>query len=301
MIYLVDASVYIFRAYHAMQADVTDRDGNPSHAVYGFARFLSDLIERVRPERIVVAFDQRRPGCYRSRIYPAYKANRDPQPVDLMLQFRRCFELCQLVGITAIGHAEYEADDIIGSLCSRMRASGIPSTLITRDKDLAQLMREGDVYWDYGSGLQLSYHDIERRFDVAPERFADYLALTGDAVDNIRGVPGIGPKTAAALMKHFACLEDLYEGLSRVGSLKFRGAAQLPAKLLEHRDAAYLARQLTMIVCDMQLDVDDAGLYRRTPNMDALMDFYAEQGFGPMLRQQAQRIAQMPLSRSLSQ
>ena len=121
--------------------------------------------------------------------------------------------------------AEYEADDIIGTLVTAFRRDGVRSTVITRDKDLAQLIREGDVYWDFGGRDPYSYHDIERHFGVAPERFADYLALTGDTVDNIPGVPGVGPKTAAALMKEFASLDELYGDLDRVTALKMRGAA----------------------------------------------------------------------------
>ncbi|HEY4873327.1 MAG TPA: 5'-3' exonuclease H3TH domain-containing protein, partial [Steroidobacteraceae bacterium] len=136
--------------------------------------------------------------------------------------------------------------------------------------------------------------EIEKRFGVIPERFADYLALTGDSVDNIRGVPGIGPKTAAALMKEFACLEDLYAGLERVARLKLRGALGLPERLLMHREAAFLARRLTMIACDMPLEVDVGGLRRRPPDASALASFYDHHGFGPLLRRQSERLAQIP-------
>ena len=190
LIFLIDASVYVFRAYHSVLPDMRDRDGHPMHAVFGFARFLGDLIERVRPRYIAVAFDQRRANSYRNRIYPAYKANRERAPADLVLQFERCRELCRHLGLPVFVDPEYEADDIIGSLASLMRDEGVRSAFITRDKDLAQLMRDGDVFWDFGAREQFGYHDIERHFGVLPERFADYLALTGDDVDNIPGVPG---------------------------------------------------------------------------------------------------------------
>jgi DNA polymerase-1 len=296
VIYLIDASVYVFRAYHSMLPDMADRDGNPVHAVFGFARFLGDLIERARPEYIAVAFDKSLTSCFRSRIYPAYKANREPAPVDLSLQFDRCFEFCRHIGVTAIGSADYEADDIIGSLAMRMRQAGRCATVVSRDKDLAQLIREGDIYWDYTSRERFAYVDIERRFGVAPERFADYLALTGDAVDNIPGVPGIGPKTAAVLMREFASIDELYEGLSRVALLKLRGAATVVAKLIEHREAAYLARQLTVIACDAPLEVEEAALRRRLPDITALTSFYDHHRFGPLLRKQTERIAQLPLT-----
>jgi DNA polymerase I len=296
LIFLVDASVYVFRAYHSMLPDRVDRDGNPVHAVFGFARFLGDLIERVRPRYVAVAFDQRLASSYRNRIYPPYKANREPAPVDLVLQFQHCRELCRHLGLPEFVSPEYEADDIIGTLGCLMREEGIRSAFITRDKDLAQLVRSGDLYWDFGAREQFGYHDIERHFGVAPERFADYLALTGDDVDNIPGVPGIGHKTAASLMKAFDSLDDLYANLGRVIGLKLRGARTLSERLREHRESVFLARKLTHITCDLQLGVAVEGLRRRRPDAPALADLYDRLGFGPFLRRQSERLAQIPLN-----
>ena len=296
MIYLVDASVYVFRAYYSMLPAMPDRDGNPAHALFGFARFLGDLIENVRPAYIAVAFDHACTDSFRSRIYPPYKANRDPAPPGLTLQFERCFEFCRLAGIAAFGAREYEADDIIGSIARTMRAEGICATLVSCDKDLAQLVREGDVYWNYGSRERLRYADIERRFGVVPERFADYLALAGDAVDNIPGVPGVGRKTAAALMREFDSLDQLYADLERLATLKLRGTAALIARLRAHRDAAYLARRLTLIECEVPLPLKTNELCRRAPDLAGQGGFFDYHGFGPMLRRQAERIAQLPVS-----
>jgi DNA polymerase-1 len=293
LIFLIDASVYVYRAYHSVLPDIVDADGNPVHAVFGFARFLGDLIERIRPRHIAVAFDQRLSNSYRSRIYPAYKANRDPTPVHLTRQFEHCRQVCQHLGVAAFIHPEYEADDIIGTLSCLMRDEGVRSAFITRDKDLAQLVRNGDVFWDYGARDQFGYHDIQRYFGVAPERFADYLALTGDTSDNIPGVPGIGPRTAAALMKEFESLDELYADLGRVADLKLRGARTLSERLREHRESAYLARQLTRITCDLELGVGADGLQRRRPDVGALGHFYDQLGFGPFLRRQGDRLAQL--------
>jgi len=296
VIYLVDASVYVFRAYYSMLPDMVDRDGNPTHAVFGFARLIADLIERVRPAYLAVAFD--RSGAarsFRNRIYPAYKANREPPPAGLALQVERCMQFCRLLGVTVVGSPEYEADDLIGSLACKMRREGVSATLVTRDKDLAQLIREGDFLWDYGSRERLPYCDVARRYGVAPERFADYLALAGDAVDNIPGVPGVGPKTAAALMREFTSLEELYEAPERIARLAIRGAAGLHARLLRHRDAAYLARRLTHIACDVPLEVERDALRRRLPDLAALAGFFDQQRFGPLLRTQAERLSRLPL------
>ena len=295
MIFLIDASVYVFRAYHSVLPDMRDRDGNPVHAVFGFARFLGDLIERVRPAYLAVAFDQRRALSYRNRIYPPYKANRDRAPADLSLQFERCRELCRHLGVAAFVDPDYEADDIIGTLATSMRAHGVRSAFITRDKDLAQLMRDGDLFWDFGARAQFGYHDIERHFGVAPERFADYLALTGDEVDNIPGVPGIGHRTAVGLMKHFPSLDALYANLAAVAALKLRGATSLAARLAEHREAVYLARRLTRIACDLRLEVAHEGLRRQMPDLPALAALYDQLGFGTFLRRQGERLAELPM------
>ena len=271
-----------------------DRDGNPVHAVFGFARFLGDLIERVRPTYIAAAFDERRAASYRSRNYPAYKANRERAPRDLASQMRCCRELCRHLGVAEFVDAEYEADDLIGTLACVMRAQGVRAAFISRDKDFAQLMRDGDLFWDFGAREQFGYHDIERHFGVPPERFADYLALTGDQVDNIPGVPGIGHRTAAMLMKAFGSLDELYADLAGVARLPLRGAATLGARLAAHRESVYLARQLTRIACDLSLGASSSTLRRQLPDLPSLAHFYDRLGFGPFLRRQAERLAQLP-------
>ena len=291
MIYLIDASVYVFRAYYSMPPDMVDGDGNPAHATFGFARFLGDLIERAQPRYIAVAFDESLTTSFRNQIYPAYKANRDPAPADLKLQFARCREFCRHAGIPAFSHAEYEADDIVGTLMTRCRSEGLRATLVTRDKDYAQLIRAGDVYWDYADNVRYRYDEIEDRFGVAPERFADFLALMGDSVDNIKGVPGVGAKTAAALMKEFVSLEEIYDNLDRIADLPIRGAGKLAAKLIEHREAAFFARRLTEIACNMPLEIGRLDLLRRPPDVAALTEFFDRHNFGPMLRRQAERLA----------
>lgn len=292
MIFLVDASVYVFRAYHSQLPDMADRDGNPVHAVFGFARFLGDLLERIRPGYVGVAFDQRLATSYRNRIYPAYKANREPAPAGMARQFEYCRELCRHLGLAAFVDPDFEADDLIGTLSCLMRAEGIRSAFITRDKDLAQLVRDGDLLWDFGARTQLGYRDVGRQFGVMPEGFADFLALTGDTSDNIPGVPGIGPKIAATLMRKFGSLDELYANIGRVAALGLRGGSALGERLAAHRDAAFLARQLTRIVCDLPLGVTAADLRPRAPDLAALGALYDRLGFGPLLRRQAERLAE---------
>jgi DNA polymerase-1 len=292
IVYHIDASYFIFRAYYSMPPDMVDRDGNATHALYGFARFLCDFLETVRPEHLSVAFDESLRGetSFRCGIYPAYKANRELPPADLKRQFALCREFCRHLGVAEFASSEYEADDIIGTLTARVRAAGLTNVVVSRDKDLSQLIRHGDVYWDYTGNARYHYHDIGARFGAVPESIADFLALTGDSVDNIPGVPGIGKKTAAELFAHFGSLDDLYANLERVATLKLRGAATLAAKLLAHKEAAYLARRLTGIVCDMPLHATPEDLRRGSPDGGALHTFFDTHGFGNILRQQARRI-----------
>ena len=205
-VHLVDASYFVFRAYYSVGIEMTDVNDEPVNALYGFGRFLGDLLEEAKPAHIAVAFDESLSSSFRNGIYPAYKANREPAPPELKRQFALCRELCRLLGIAEFSSPTHEADDIIGTIATRFRERGHSSVLVTRDKDLAQLIRDGDAYWDYAGERRYGYDDIEGQFGVKPERMADFLALTGDTVDNIPGIPGVGPKTAAALLREFASL-----------------------------------------------------------------------------------------------
>jgi 5'-3' exonuclease len=292
VVYLIDASVYVFRAWYSMPPDMQDADGNPTHALYGFARFLCDLIEKRKPQYLAAAFDQSLGAVgFRERIYPAYKANREPAPAELKRQFVLCREFCRHLGVAEFAHQEFEADDLIGTLATRMRRSGLRVTVVSRDKDLSQLVGPGDVYWDYSEAAEYRYEEIAGRFGVLPERMADYLALTGDSVDNIPGVPGVGPKTATALMSEFASLDALYADLPRAATLAVRGAARLPEKLALHREAAYLAQSLTRIHCAVPLAAEREQLLRSQPKLESITEFCQQHGFGAMLARQAGRIA----------
>jgi 5'-3' exonuclease len=291
MLYLVDASVFIFRSWHAVPIDVVDGDGNPVNAVLGFARFLCELLERESPRHVAVAFDESLEQGYRNEIYPAYKANRDPAPVELKRQFALCREVCKALGVAQFGSSRYEADDIIGTLATRARAINIPVTIVSRDKDLTQLVSTADWYWDAIADLRYGYGQIEKRFGVIPERMADFLALTGDAVDNIPGVPGIGRKTAQKLLEHFDSLAGVFAHLADIPKLRFRNAGFVASCLAEHREAALLSRQLTGIACDMPLPVSRVGdLRRHAPDLAMLETFCNANGFGRVLREQGRRL-----------
>jgi len=294
-IYLIDASVFIFRAYYSVPTTLTNSDGEPVNAVHGFGRFIGDLLESESPKHIAVAFDQSLTTSFRNQLYPPYKANREPAPVELKRQFAWCRDLCRAYGIAEFSSDSYEADDLIGTLVLQARVQGKRSIVVTRDKDLSQLIRPGDIYWDYIGETRYEYHEIPGRFGVLPERMADFLALTGDAVDNIQGVPGIGKKTASTLLQHYESLDHLYGDLDAVLKLKIRNAGFVVGQLRDYREAAFLARRLTAIACDAPLQAELAHLKRRAPNMSSFNSLCDSLGFGRLLRNQAERIIEKDL------
>jgi 5'-3' exonuclease len=291
MQYLIDASVYVFRAYYSMPDDMVDDAGNPINALYGFCRFLGDFMEQVTPEFLGVAFDESLSSSFRTEIYPAYKANRDPAPEELKRQFQQCRRFVRALGVMEIASPRYEADDLIGTLVEHGRRKGRPSTIVSRDKDLTQLLREDDVFWDFAGKGKLGYGQIPASFGVPPEQIADFLALAGDAVDNIKGVPGVGKKTAEVLLSHFGSLDDIYDNLDRVHEVNVRGAKTLGAKLERHREDAILARRLTGIACDAPIDGAEKALQPSAPDLGAINALFDEAGIGVALRRQAERVS----------
>ena len=283
-VYLIDASIYVFRAWHTMPDEFNDSDGWPTNAVQGFARFLLDVLERERPKHIAVAFDEALDFCFRNALYPAYKANREPAPETLKRQFAHCKTLCAALGLNVLGHGEYEADDLIGSALQHARAAGHRGIILSADKDLSQLLHIGDEQWDYARNQRWGAHGVRARHGVEAHQIADYLALSGDAVDNIPGVPGIGAKTAAILLAHFGDLDSLLARVEEVPFLRFRGAAQAAVKLREHRNNALLFRQLTTIACDVPLGEAAPRFARGQSEASSLNAICETLRFGPMTR-----------------
>ncbi len=289
-VYLVDASVYIFRAWFSMPDEFVNHAGEPTNAVYGFSGFLCSLLEQTAAEHVAVAFDESLTSSYRNEIYPEYKANRDPAPVELKRQFGWARSVAEAMGLSCYGDDRYEADDLIGTLAEYWRARGHPICIVTADKDLAQLVREADYWWDFSRNQKLDARKLTEKFGVMPEQMADYLALTGDAVDNIPGVPGIGPKSAAALLGHFGDLDSLYARVEEVPTLAIRGAKSIRKKLVDHREAAELARKLTVIETAVESALVAPDLARGEVDATRLNRLFDELAFGGMLRQRCLRV-----------
>ena len=244
-VYLIDASIYVFRAWHVLPDTLVDRQGEPAHAVHGFVDFLAQFHQLVRAEHVAVCFDTSLTHSARNELFPAYKANRDPAPPELIAQFRRCREITRQAGFAEFANRRFEADDLIATLCGVAHADGHPATVVTGDKDLAQLVRDDGEWWDFARDRRLNADGVRKTFGVRPDQIADMLALAGDRIDNIPGVPGIGVSTAGRLLSRWDNLDTLYANLPGVSTMKFRGAARIARLLAEHESTVRLARQLT--------------------------------------------------------
>lgn len=248
-VYLVDASVYVFRAWFSVAEGVTDTAGRQANAVFGYGRFLCDLVERCRPSYIACAFDASLTSSFRNDLYPDYKANRPLPPPELERQFRVCRALTEAMGIRTLAADRYEADDLIGTLAWSLRDDVDGCVFVTADKDYAQLLAGCDYWWDAARDRWLDQDSAAAHIGVAPHQVADWLALAGDSIDNIPGVPGVGGKTAAALLTALGSLEAIYAAPEAVAGLPLRGAARIQRLLEAHRERAFLSRELSRICC----------------------------------------------------
>lgn len=277
-VYLIDASVYVFRGWFALPASMADADGQPINALHGFADFLARLISQVQPTHIAVAFDESLTSSFRNSIDPNYKANRESAPPELKAQFARCRTLCDALGLWHMASAEFEADDYIATLTRQAQADGQPVVIVSRDKDLVQLLGPQDSLWDFAADQHIRADDVPAKFGVRADQMLDYQALVGDAVDNIPGIAGIGPKAAVALLDVFDSLDAIYEGLDSVLDLPVRGAKRLHRLLGEQREEAYRSYELARLRDDVPLP--SGPLLWSPPQPGSLQDAALSTGLG---------------------
>lgn len=292
-LYLIDASIYIFRAYFSMPASMTDKTGEVNHAVYGFTQFMLDFLEFLNTEPgtspVSVAYDESLNTCYRNALFPDYKTNRDEPDDNMMYQVARCQEITGLLGLHYLSLYDYEADDIIGTIVRQM-GDAYRSVILTRDKDLGQLLMRDDVLWDFAANTRMDSAAVSEKFGVRPDQIADYLALAGDTVDNIPGVSGVGGKTAAALLNTFNTVDELYDRLPEVSSTGIRGAKKLQEKLEAAREEVRLYQSITAINREAPLAVDHDLLVPGSIDVAGVMDFCDRMDFGNRIRERVQRL-----------
>ncbi|WP_422422577.1 DNA polymerase I [Pseudomonas sp. GZD-222] len=275
---LVDGSSYLYRAFHALPPLTTSK-GMPTGAVKGVLNMLKSLRRQYPDSLFAVVFDAKG-GTFRDEMFAEYKANRPSMPDDLRVQIEPLHASVRALGYPLLCVEGVEADDVIGTLARSSAAAGRPVIISTGDKDMAQLVDGHITLVNTMTGTVLDVPGVHEKFGVGPEHIIDFLALMGDKVDNIPGVPGVGEKTAVGLLTGIGGgLRELYENLDKVPSLAIRGAKTLPAKLEEHRDAAFLSYELATIKIDVPLEVEVDELVCGQPDREALLELYTEMEF----------------------
>jgi len=230
-VYLIDSSAYIFRSYFAGENRYWNPAGQPVGAVHGFARFLLRLLLEQQPTHLLAAFDESLFSGFRHQLYPDYKANRALPDADLAFQLEACQSVAVSLGVAVQASTEWEADDLIASAARFARERQYQVIILTRDKDLQQLLLGSTSIWDYGFSQPVTRRDFVDRWGFEPEQWPDWQALVGDPVDCIPGIAGVGAKTATALMQLYPDLESLIADPEAAAGLAVRGAASLPARL----------------------------------------------------------------------
>ncbi|WP_153789286.1 DNA polymerase I [Pseudomonas sp. EMN2] len=275
---LVDGSSYLYRAFHALPPLTTSK-GLPTGAVKGVLNMLKSLRKQYPDSLFAVVFDAKG-GTFRDAMFAEYKANRPSMPDDLRVQVEPLHASVRALGYPLLCVEGVEADDVIGTLARSSAAAGRPVIISTGDKDMAQLVDGHVTLVNTMTGSVLDVAGVHEKFGVGPEHIIDFLALMGDKVDNIPGVPGVGEKTAVGLLTGIGGgLSDVYQNLEKVAGLAIRGAKTLAAKLEEHRDAAFLSYELATIKCDVELDVEVDALVCGEPDREALLALYTEMEF----------------------
>ncbi|AZM97232.1 DNA polymerase I [Vreelandella venusta] len=277
-IVLVDGSSYLYRAFHALPP-LTTSNGQPTGAVKGVLNMLKRLIKDYPESPMAVVFDA--PGkTFRDEMYSDYKAHRPPMPDDLRSQIKPLHACVKALGLPLLCIEGVEADDVIGTLAHRATQAGRDAVISTGDKDMAQLVNDHITLVNTMKEETLDETGVKEKFGLPPSLIIDFLALMGDKVDNIPGVPGVGEKTAIGLLQGMeGGLETIYGDLERVKTLSFRGAKTLPKKLEEHREQAFLSYQLATIKTDCELPVGLDDLDIAHPDREALVELYKEMEF----------------------
>lgn len=280
---LVDGSSYLYRAFFALPPLTTSK-GQPTGAVRGVISMLRKLLEDYSPTQVAVVFDA--PGkTFRDEMFEEYKAQRPPMPDDLRAQIEPLYAVIRAMGLPLIIKAGVEADDVIGTLARQAEAEGKHVVISTGDKDMAQLVSEHITLVNTMSNTVYDVAEVQSKYGVGPELIIDLLALQGDSADNIPGVPGVGEKTALALLQGIGGVEAIYANLDKVPELTFRGAKTMPKRLEEHRELAFLSYQLATIKVDCELEETLDDLTIQPNNTAELTQLFTELEFKSWLEE----------------
>jgi DNA polymerase-1 len=270
---LVDGSSYLYRAYHAFPP-LTNSAGEPTGAMYGVLNMLKSLLVQYSPTHVAVVFDAKG-KTFRDELFEHYKSHRPPMPDDLRSQIEPLHEMVRAMGLPLLAVSGVEADDVIGTLALEAEKKGHAVLISTGDKDMAQLVTPGITLINTMTNTILGPEEVEQKYGVPPSLIIDFLAMMGDSSDNIPGVPGVGEKTAQALLQGLGGMQSIYDNLDKVADLTFRGAKTMAAKLEQNRDVAFLSYQLATIKTDVELDQPCEALRVSEPDVNALQALFS--------------------------
>ncbi|CAK3869530.1 DNA polymerase I [Vibrio crassostreae] len=256
----------------------------PTNAVYGVVNMLRSMMRQFASDRIAVIFDAKG-KTFRDDMYPEYKANRPPMPDDLRCQIEPLHNVIRAMGLPLISIPGVEADDVIGTLASQASAIGMPVLISTGDKDMAQLVDDNVTLINTMTNVVMDREGVIEKFGIPPELIIDYLALMGDKVDNIPGVPGVGDKSATALLQGIGSIEKLYQNLDDIAALGFRGSKTMAKKLIDNKDNAEMSYELATIKLDVELEETPESLVKAQPNTDELIKLYGQLVFKSWLNE----------------
>ncbi len=274
---LVDGSSYLYRAYHAFPP-LTNSKGEPTGAMYGVLNMLRSLLLQYRPSHVAVVFDAKG-KTFRDELFAEYKSHRPPMPDDLRAQIEPLHQMVKAMGLPLLVVSGVEADDVIGTLAQEAEKAGHAVLISTGDKDMAQLVTPNITLINTMNNAILGPQEVCEKYGVPPELIIDFLALMGDSSDNIPGVPGVGEKTAQALLQGLGGLDSLFSNLDKISTLTFRGAKTMSAKLEQNKDVAYLSYKLATIKTDVELDITCDELNVSAPDDDQLHQLFSRYEF----------------------
>ena len=286
-LYLLDASTYIFRAFHSTNPkrggfaqSLSTSSGMPTNAILVFTNMLKKLVREHAPTHFAAVFDPPKggPKNFRYETFSEYKANRKPTPEDLLVQFPYFRPVCEGLGLTVIEKGGFEADDVIATLAAKSAADGWDTVIVSSDKDLYQILRDGVRMYDGMKDRWIDLAMVHKKFGVDPDKVLQVQALIGDSIDNIPGVPGVGPKTAAKLVDQYGDLEGIYANIEAVkGKLKER--------LIDNREGAFLSRDLAHLRENVDVSCDFDAWAIREPNLETLLPIFHELEFKALVRE----------------
>ncbi|NEG79740.1 DNA polymerase I [Pantoea agglomerans] len=274
---LVDGSSYLYRAYHAFPP-LTNSAGEPTGAMYGVLNMLKSLLAQYNPSHVAVVFDAKG-KTFRDELFEHYKSHRPPMPDELRAQIEPLHEMVRAMGLPLLAVSGVEADDVIGTLALEAEKKGLSVLISTGDKDMAQLVTPAITLINTMSNTILGPEEVEQKYGVPPALIIDFLAMMGDSSDNIPGVPGVGEKTAQALLQGLGSMQTIYDNLDKVADLGFRGAKTMAAKLEQNRDVAFLSYQLATIKTDVELALPCEELTVTEPDTEALQALFSRYEF----------------------